>query len=159
MLLADFVKLQVSRGGDLPKFGRSAVDEFSAEFNRGRRTLFSMREDASADAITRFKHDDVTAGAREFTCGCETGGAGADDENVFIHEQTVTGLIVFGVRRQSEAATALRMAWGFFRLGVLAWGSSSRKRRPVAKPRKGQKSNRTPSRTCRGRIVRVVTRN
>src|ERR1051326_7286924 len=33
MLLTDFVKLEVGGGGNLPEFRRSAVDEFSAEFD------------------------------------------------------------------------------------------------------------------------------
>jgi hypothetical protein len=40
-----------------------------------------MREHTAADAVTRFKHDDLTSGARKFTCGRKTGGAGADDQN------------------------------------------------------------------------------
>ena len=81
MSLANFVKLQVGGGGDLPEFRWSAVDEFRAEFNRHWRLLLSMREDAATDAVTRFKHDDVTSGASQFAGGCETGGASADNDD------------------------------------------------------------------------------
>ena len=60
----------------------TAMDEFSAEFDRQREPGFVVRPHAPADAIPRFEHEHRPTRAPEFRRGGKSSRAGADYYNI-----------------------------------------------------------------------------
>jgi len=58
------------------------MDEFGAKLDRDRRVSIVEREDASADALARFKDDDIDARLIQATSRSEAGGTRTDDDDV-----------------------------------------------------------------------------
>src|SRR5262249_49579435 len=81
IFLPYFFKFPVSGDGDLTELRRSAVNEFRTELNRHGNIFILMREDAAANAFTRFKHHDLASGTRKFARRRESGSAGADNDD------------------------------------------------------------------------------
>src|SRR6185369_17779863 len=68
---------------------RLAVHELRAELDRHGKVVRMKGVDAAADAIARLEDDDAVT--REITCGRESRGPGADDDDVVLHAYVRTG--------------------------------------------------------------------
>jgi hypothetical protein len=61
------------------------VDELGSKFDRNRQSGLVARPDPPADAVARFKHEDRPSGSCEFRGRGQSGGPGADDDDIHRH--------------------------------------------------------------------------
>jgi hypothetical protein len=86
VIAADAYGTQAAAIQLLPEMRRFPVHEFRAKFNGRRTERVSMREDAPADATTRFQHNYARAGSFGLNGSSQTRRPRADDGDV---EKTV----------------------------------------------------------------------
>ena len=77
--------------------------------NRHRQLAALLRPDAPTDAVRGFKHERVVGA--QFSCGCQTGDAGTNDDHVaFFGESHALSLVVIARRDRRAAPIAVRCA-------------------------------------------------
>src|SRR6185369_6188792 len=94
--IRDLLEFEVCAHGNLQCFRWLTVHEFRAELD-GPRIIVSI--DTTANAFACFENDYFQSGAAEFSCGCETGYTGSNDQCVSVVHTAEQDYSIFMLNR------------------------------------------------------------